>query len=101
MVTDGDEVVDITTATSIDIDCDDDRTAHDYGVQAVNEFGGLSAKTSPGLSGISEINAPGTLEIVAIYDIHGRRLTDTVSGVNIVCYADAAGNTCVKKLVMR
>ena len=86
--------------TSVEIDSDT-SAAHSYGVQAVNEFGGLSAKTSPGLSGISEVNAPGTLEIVAIYDIHGRRLTDTVSGVNIVCYADAAGNTCVKKLVMR
>ena len=100
LVTDGDNVVDITIETSVEIDSD--RTeAHSYGVQAVNEFGGLSARTSPGLSGISEINAPGTLEIVAIYDIHGRRLTDTVSGVNIVCYVDAAGNTCVKKLVMR
>ncbi|MDE5894733.1 MAG: pectinesterase, partial [Muribaculum intestinale] len=100
LVTDGDNVVDITVETSVEIDSDKTE-AHSYGVQAVNEFGGLSAKTSPGLSGISEINAPGTLEIVAIYDIHGRRLTDTVSGVNIVCYADAAGNTCVKKLVIR
>lgn len=101
VVTDGDEVVDITTATSIDIDCDDDRTAHDYGVQAVNEFGGLSAKASPVLSGIYDTTVAGSIEILAIYDIHGRRLSDPVAGVNIVCYADATGNTCVKKLVVR
>ena len=73
-------------------------------VQAVNEFGGLSAKgeAKDGTTGIEEI-AGDASDVVAteIYDIRGMRLTSLTQGVNIVRSIHADGNVTVKKVVVK
>lgn len=98
VVTNGDTVVDITTSTSANIDSP--ANADRYAVQAVNEFGGLSAKGTTSMSGVEETLAD-DFEIVAVYDIHGRSLPHPVRGVNIVCKRNSAGQMVVEKLIVR
>ncbi len=98
VVTDGDTVVEITTETSIEIPSS--RSDSRYAVQAVNEFGGLSAKGLPGTSGIDGVEAEG-YEIVAVYDIQGRPLARPASGVNVVCKRAPSGDIIVEKLILK
>lgn len=98
VVTNGDDVVAITTDTEVELV--ESRAANAYAVQAVNEFGGLSAKGTPGTVGLDEaINED--FEIVAIYDIQGRPLARPTQGVNIVCKKSQSGSTRIEKLVVR
>lgn len=71
LVSRGDEVIDFTTDLSMAVTAA--RAGSDvYTVQAVNEFGGLSAKGSTdGQSGISDITADADAEIIGIYDASG------------------------------
>lgn len=98
VVTDGDKVVDITTETSVSVS--GSKASNDYAVQAVNEFGGLSAKARAGQSGIAEASVDDS-EIVAVYDLQGRSLARPASGVNIVCRRSASGSVTVEKLIVR
>ncbi len=98
LVTNGDEVVAITTDTQVDVN--GSRAANAYAVQAVNEFGGLSAKGTPSTSGLDEA-VDEDFEIVAIYDIQGHPLARPVQGVNIVCKRSQSGATRIEKLVVR
>ncbi|MDE6126658.1 MAG: Ig-like domain-containing protein [Muribaculaceae bacterium] len=99
VVTDGDAVVEITTETAVAVS--GTKAANDYAVQAVNEFGGLSAKGRPGFSGIGEATGDES-EIVAVYDLQGRPLSRPARGVNIVCRRHtASGAVSVEKLVVR
>lgn len=95
VVTSGDKVVDITTDTSLAVD----SSASEWQVRAVNEFGGLSApgevKDDSGVAGICADD----YEVEAYYDIHGRRLTRPVQGVNIVMLRNSAGDIRVEKTV--
>ncbi len=75
VVTQGDEVVDITTANECDIYGGADT---DYKVQAVNEYGGLSeyAVTSGEATGISDTATTAkTNGTTTVYDLQGRRVT--------------------------
>ncbi len=97
VVTCGDEVVAITTET---VFAPTSPTGERYAVQAVNEFGGLSAKAfAAENSGVGEIVADET--IVRCYDLCGNLLAAPRHGVNIVVTTDAAGNTTAKKVMLR
>ncbi len=98
VVTDGDTVVDITTDTMAELPAG--RANGNYAVQAVNEFGGLSAKGLPGTTGIGAVNAE-DCEIVAVYDLQGRPLARPTRGVNIVCKRSRSGETFVEKLILK
>ena len=99
LVTDGDKVLDITTETSTTVPADAD--IDNLHVQAVNEFGGLSAKGNATASdGISDAMAD-RYDVVAIYDIQGRRLAAPAHGVNIIHYATPSGLTKVEKVIVR
>ena len=99
IVADGDNIIEITTSTSISLP---DLNTNNISVQAVNEFGGLSAK------GIAEVETSGmesidlnAYKIIAIYDVYGHSLTEAVPGINIVHYLSAEGTLKVKKVFVR
>lgn len=97
VVSDGDLVVDITTETSYAVSAA--RAGASYCVQAVNEFGGLSAKAEvKDESSVADIHA-GNYEVESYYDIHGRRIGSPVKGVNIVVLRNSAGDIRVEKTV--
>ena len=98
VVTDGDTVLEITTDTAVSVPSA--KASGNYAVQAVNEFGGLSAKGVPGTSGIND-SASADAEIIAVYDLQGRRLSRPAQGVNIVCKRSASGEVIVEKVVIR
>lgn len=77
-------------------------SASDFSVYAVNEFGGFSPKASAVNAEFeSELSAIAAEEIVAVYDIHGRRLVAPVDGVNILVIRDANGHFRSQKLLKR
>lgn len=95
VVTDGENVVKITTDTAVDgLDA-----SKEYFVQAVNENGGLSAKTSSTKSGLLDAAVEGLWRVEGIYDLQGRRLAAPAPGVNIVRSVDQYGNVRVQKLI--
>jgi len=97
VVSDGDLVVDITTETSYAVSAA--RAGASYCVQAVNEFGGLSAKAEvKDESSVADIHA-GNYEVESYYDIHGRRIGSPVKGVNIFVLRNSAGDIRVEKTV--
>lgn len=105
VITRGDEVIDIVKENTYVLPATAARAAAEpYMVQAVNEFGGLSAKgeAKDGTTGIEEI-AGDASDVVAteIYDIRGMRLTSLTQGINIVRSIHADGNITVKKVVVK
>ena len=68
-------------------------------VQAVNEYGGLSAKALVSVTdGISELTTRNMGNaITGIYSVDGKRLAKVVPGINIIRYAD--GET--KKVIVK
>ncbi|MDE5840614.1 MAG: hypothetical protein K2H49_06795 [Muribaculaceae bacterium] len=88
-----DEVVDITTENSVTTDA---NTPEGYFVQAVNEFGGLSAKAAvESGSTVGVDSTENDMTIVAIHDINGVRLSAPIKGVNIIRFS----NGSVKKMI--
>ena len=97
VVTDGDEAIDITTDTKITVPA----TAENLAVQAVNEFGGLSAKGPvDGTQGIKNTFAV-EYTLTGIYDIHGRALATPTRGINIMRYTTPDGGTRMEKVIIR
>ena len=94
VVTKDDEVIGFTTDTHCAKSSDGV-----YMVQAVNEYGGLSAKALVSVTdGISELTTGNTGNaITGIYSVDGKRLTKVASGINIIRYAD--GKT--KKVIVK
>ncbi len=100
VVTKGDEVIGITTETSVNVN--EDASADAFMVQSVNEFGGLSKKamvSGGASSGLENIGAAGSGEIIEIYDLYGLRLNSPVQGVNIVKRVLPDGSSRVEKVV--
>lgn len=105
VITRGDEVIDIVKENTYALPATATRAAAEpYMVQAVNEFGGLSAKgvAKDGTTGIEEI-AGDASDVVAteIYDTRGIRLSSLTQGINIVRSIHADGNVTVKKVVIK
>ncbi|MDE6378570.1 MAG: Ig-like domain-containing protein, partial [Duncaniella sp.] len=101
LVTRGDEVIGFTTETTLNVNSSRATTAP-YTIQAVNEFGGLSAKAevAEGTSGLESIEAAAESEIIGVYDIHGYRLQAPVKGVNIVKRLYTDGSVRTEKIVL-
>lgn len=108
LVTNGDQVVGFTTETSMDYSQQSfiikaEAEESNLCIQAVNEFGGLSAKAKVGdgsESGISDINAAdGVIE--GYYDLQGIRHAQPVKGFNIVVKVDANGNRSTEKVIVK
>lgn len=106
VVTRGDEVVAITTETSVDVNavvCAKGSAAlgandseEPYKVQSVNEQGGLSKYgIATNATAVSNLKAADAAIAETIYDTTGRRLSTAVRGVNIVCGSDGS----VKKVM--
>lgn len=98
LITDGDNVVDFTTDTEYRAAS---RDVSNLKVQAVNEFGGLSAAAGVNAAGVGTIGADSEPVRVIYHDIYGRRLERPATGVNIVTTIDAAGNAVTTKRVIR
>lgn len=101
LVTKGDEVIGFTTEPSIEVPLSraDEGV---YAVQAVNEFGGLSAKGYSTISSALDIISDGVeAEIIGIYDIQGRSLPAAVKGVNIIMMRSADGSVSAEKILVR
>ncbi len=99
IVSDGDEILDITTSTAANLPARNGNA--DITVQAVNEFGGLSAKGKVGqTSGTDRIEA-GEREVLAVYDLSGRKLAAPAKGINIVHYLTADGTRTVEKVLVK
>ena len=95
VVTKNDEVVAITTETAIATDY---GTPEGYFVQAVNEFGGLSAKASVKDGSTVGVNATEMeTAIEGIYDINGMRLAAPTKGVNIVRFTNGKTRKVIVK----
>ena len=106
VVTRGDEVVAITTETSVDVNavvCAKGSAAlgandseEPYKVQSVNEQGGLSKYgIATNATAVSNLKAADAATAETVYDATGRRLSTAVRGVNIVCGSDGS----VKKVM--
>ena len=95
IVTYNDEVVEITTDNAVATDA---TTPEGYYVQAVNEYGGLSAKASVDDGSVSEVKiAEGSMSIEGIYDINGVRLAAPAKGVNIIRLTDGSARKMIVK----
>lgn len=97
LVCDGDKVAGFTTETTYQ-GSDNGK----WTVQAVNEFGGLSAKAAA--SPESAITAPETSGegiITGIYDLQGRPLQTPARGINILRMQMPDGTVKVSKVVVR
>ncbi len=104
VITRGDEVIDIIKETSYSLTALTAAETDDaYCVQAVNEFGGLSAKgiANDDQSGIDSIITDSADVTVEIYDVRGMRHAALIPGVNIIKRTDSAGNVKVEKVVVR
>jgi len=103
VITRGDELIDIVKENSYTLPATTARDAAPYTVQAVNEFGGLSAKgeASDIPTGIDNITGD-EAGIVAteIYDVRGLRHESLTRGVNIVKYIYSDGSVKVEKKVI-
>ena len=81
VVTCNGEVVGFTTGNSFS----DAKADNTYYVQAVNEYGGLSAKAKAGTSeGIGIVVSQEATTTSAVYSIDGRRQNSMLRGINIV-----------------
>ncbi|MDE6684248.1 MAG: Ig-like domain-containing protein, partial [Duncaniella sp.] len=103
VITRGDLVVDIIKENTYSLTA---IPASDspYCVQAVNEFGGLSAKgiaNDNPATGIDNITADDENVSVEIYDVQGIRHASLINGINIVRKTDANGNVTVEKVVVK
>ena len=85
VVTCGDEVVGFTTGTEHDITGTD---ANAFKVQAVNEWGGLSAYGVAGSSTSIRELTDSTHDAVSVYTLDGKRLNRTRKGINIIRHQD-------------
>lgn len=95
VVTRNDEVVDITTETCITTDA---NTPEGYFVQAVNEFGGLSAKAAVEYGSTTGVKTADKDNIVeGIYNINGMRISAPTKGVNII----RLSNGSIQKMIKR
>lgn len=100
LVTKGDEVVGFTIETSMILDSS--RAADEvYCVQAVNEFGGLSAKGLSNSESLIENVTADDAEIIGIYDLQGRSLSAPVKGINIIMKRTSDGRTFAEKRMLR
>lgn len=100
VVTYGDEVVDITTATSFDMPADATRTATGYAVQAVNEYGGLSPRANATIStAIASAPVAAAAATAATYNLGGMRVGKQAKGIVIARTTTADGQTMAKKIV--
>ena len=98
-MTKGDDVVAITTETSVH--AADAADAEGYMVQAVNEFGGLSAKgVALPESGVIDTVADGGT-VIGIYDLQGRAIASPVRGINIVRTLNADGTVSASKMLVK
>ncbi len=104
LVTRGDEVIGFTTEPALSVAtmttyASDDAKA--YSVQAVNEFGGLSAKgiASETQSGIESIETDSDAVRSVYYDLHGRQLPTPCKGVTIVKHTGSNGVTKAEKIM--
>lgn len=99
VVTKGDDVVAITTETSVHAAYAAD--AEGYMVQAVNEFGGLSPKGEAlPESGVIDTVADGGA-VIGIYDLQGRALASPLRGINIVRTLNADGTVSASKMLVK
>lgn len=99
VVTDGDKVVAVTTDTEAEVA--DGSQPETLAVQAVNEFGGLSARgTVTAAQGIADTADIEEFTLTGICDIHGRTLAAPAPGVNILRYTTPSGRTRVEKVVI-
>lgn len=98
LVTKGDEVVGFTTDCQMNVNYDN---ANGLNVQAVNEFGGLSAKGSVNNSGLVAPEISSDYSIVDIYDLRGVKLQAPCQGVNIIRMVNASGDIKVEKVVIK
>ncbi len=99
LVTRGDEVVAVTTETTFAAQPANGEVP--YMVQAVNEFGGLSAKgeARPESSVIETVVDGGT--VTGVYDLQGRALAAPVRGINIVRTLNADGSVTATKILVK
>lgn len=99
LVTRGDEVVAVTTETTYAAQPANGEVP--YMVQAVNEFGGLSAKgeARPESSVIETVVDGGT--VTGVYDLQGRALAAPVRGINIVRTLNADGSVTATKILVK
>lgn len=99
LITKGDEFIGFTTECSYLIGGND---SEGYTIQAINEYGGLSAKGKvDASSAIDSIVVESDGKITEIYDLNGRRLASPVKGINIVKIISADGSVSVKKIAVR
>ncbi len=104
LVTKGDEVIGFTTDTAMEVTPSRAGEAETYAVQAVNEFGGLSAKglsTDSPDSVINSVVAEGEGDVIGVYDLQGRSLPSLTKGINIVKTRLSNGNIKVEKIIIR
>ena len=102
VVTQGDEVLAITTETSYSLPASAKASEAEkiITVQAVNEFGGLSKLGKANdATGILQVEATGELTLEGVYAADGTQLTTPSRGLNIVKYRDSKGNVLVKKVL--
>ncbi|MDE6370742.1 MAG: Ig-like domain-containing protein, partial [Duncaniella sp.] len=103
LITRGGKVIDFVKETSYTVTpARDGEETEPYKVQAVNEFGGLSAKGIAGdKSAIDTVDASADIIAIEYFDLSGIRLTEPVKGVNIVRTIYADGHVSVDKHVLR
>ncbi|MCH5326505.1 MAG: Ig-like domain-containing protein, partial [Duncaniella sp.] len=102
LVTKGDEVVGFTTEPKMELTLTRGADDSVYSVQAVNEFGGLSAKGSTDKSsGVGAVVAETETEVIGIYDLQGRALHSPVKGLNIIMKRTADGKIFAEKVLIR
>jgi pectin methylesterase-like acyl-CoA thioesterase len=96
VVTCGDEVIDITTACSLEVPT---AAGQSYAVQAVNEYGGLSAKgvasNATSIEGI--VDRAAAPAVRRIYNLQGLRRSEVGKGVNLILEQDAQGQVTRRK----
>jgi hypothetical protein len=96
VVTSGDEVIDITTACSLEVPT---AAGQSYAVQAVNEYGGLSAKgvasNATSIEGI--VDRAAAPAVRHVYNLQGLRRSEVGKGVNLILEQDAQGQVTRRK----
>lgn len=96
VVTCGDEVIDITTACSLEVPA---AAGQSYAVQAVNEYGGLSAKgvasSATSIEGI--VDQAAAPAVRRVYNLQGLRQSEVGKGVNLILEQDAQGRVTRRK----
>lgn len=96
----GDDVVSITTATEYEIPSGGETDIAKYRVQAVNEYGGLSAAAVPSdATSITETKTGTAVVAQGIYTADGRKVPEMEKGVNIVRRIMDDGTVTVTKIL--